>query len=139
MSENPKKQQQLAPGSQSLHASEEFFVRICLIGDVEVGKSNLMSRYVNGNLPEFNTYTIWVDFGIKKINSVYTDQKGNEKKTLLKVQVWDTAGRPAFRGITSPIVKNCGILVVYEISRNMPSLSEWCKLYGGVSTCKHQI
>ena len=82
-----------------------------------MGKSNLMSRYVNGNLPEFNTYTIGVDFGIKKIKSVYTDQKGNEKNALLKVQVWDTAGRPAFRAITTNYLKNCAIIVVYDITK----------------------
>ena len=76
-----------------------------------------MSRYVYGNLPEFNTNTIGVEFGIKRINSVYTDQKGNEKNALLKVQVWDTAGRPAFRAITTHYLKNCAIIVVYDITK----------------------
>lgn len=67
-------------------------IRFILWGDSGVGKSNLLVKYATDKFnPTFIT-TIGVDFKTKDV--MFEDKKYN-------LQIWDTAGNPHFRTITT--------------------------------------
>jgi Ras-related protein Rab-11A len=83
--------------------------KIILIGDSGVGKSNILSRYVNNYFSESSKSTVGVELGckIEEING-----------TKVKVQIWDTAGQERYKSITQTYYKGAkGALIVYDISR----------------------
>lgn len=57
---------------------------VILIGDVNVGKTCLLSRYLKNTLPKAITPTIGVEFATKNV----TMKDGS----TVKAQLWDTAG-----------------------------------------------
>ena len=85
-----------------------IFFKILLIGDLGVGKSSVILRYIedyfSGNLMS----SIGVDFKTKQIEI-------NER--LIKMQIWDTAGHEKFRTITTSYYKSAhAIIVLYDIT-----------------------
>ena len=89
---------------------QEKIIKLGLIGDFGIGKSSLLSRYSDDIYPSSSSYTLGVDFKIKRI---YKD--GN----LIKLQLWDTSGQERFRTITSSYYKNIdGIIVMYDVTNS---------------------
>jgi Ras-related protein Rab-11A len=68
------------------------FLKIVLIGDSGVGKSNLLSVYTRNEFNLESKSTIGVEFATRSVPI--------EGKTI-KAQIWDTAGQDRYRAITS--------------------------------------
>jgi len=86
---------------------EDILLKIVLIGDSSVGKSNLLSRFTTGGFSEETRSTIGVEFAIKQIKI---------KDKIVKAQIWDTAGQERYRAITSAYYRNAvGAMMVYDI------------------------
>lgn len=82
---------------------------VILIGDVDVGKTCLLSRFLKNSLPKSTSPTIGVEFATK--NVVMKDG------VLVKAQLWDTAGTEKYRAITvAHYRKALGCLIVYDIT-----------------------
>ena len=64
-----------------------------MVGDSNVGKSCLLSKYAKGIFPTSPLPTIAVEFATKTIQI-----KGKE---IIKAQIWDTAGQEKYKSITS--------------------------------------
>ena len=62
----------------------DYLVKLIIIGDCGVGKTNILMRYCEGTFKHNYVSTIGVDFKIKSL------QVGD---TRLKFQIWDTAGQ----------------------------------------------
>lgn len=60
------------------------FIIVILVGDVAVGKTCLLSRYLKNQLPKVLNTTIGVEFATKNV----TMKDG----ATVKAQLWDTAG-----------------------------------------------
>ena len=58
--------------------------KVVVIGDSGVGKTNLITKYCDGEFKESYVATIGVDF---KLKSVTVDGR------TTKLQIWDTAGQ----------------------------------------------
>ena len=87
----------------------DLIFKLVLIGDTGVGKTNILSRYINNEFSLATQSTVGVEFGSKII-------KKNDK--LIKLQIWDTAGQERYKSITSAYYKGSkGAFVVYDISR----------------------
>jgi small GTP-binding protein len=87
----------------------DLIFKLVLICDTGVGKTNILSRYINNEFSLATQSTVGVEFGSKII-------KKNDK--LIKLQIWDTAGQERYKSITSAYYKGSkGALVVYDISR----------------------
>ena len=69
-----------------LHTKFNFIscIKVVLIGDSGVGKSNLLTRYTKNQFDYKSTSTIGVEFGTRTIEV-------QSKK--IKAQIWDTAGQ----------------------------------------------
>ncbi len=102
-------------------SEEEINCKLVLIGDVNVGKTSIISRYVNGEFENKVNSTIDASY---KIKTVYFKQF----KQSIKFIIWDTAGQENFRSITRAYYKNSACaLIVYDISRraSFESISAW--------------
>jgi small GTP-binding protein len=87
----------------------DIIVKIVLIGDSGVGKSNILLRYLRNEFHWDSKATVGVEFGSKKFKL---------ENHNIKAQIWDTAGQERYRSITNAYYKGSkGALVVYDISR----------------------
>ena len=113
---------------------EEYSIifKMILVGDSGVGKTNILSRYVNNEFSETTKSTVGVELGykIEEINN-----------TKVKVQIWDTAGQERYKSITNTYYKGAkGALIVYDISRKESFLNvdKWIgdlKEFGEENVC----
>lgn len=100
----------------------DYLFKIVLIGDSNVGKSNLLDRFVKGNFKLDSKSTIGVEFATK--NVVLNNGK------IAKAQIWDTAGQERYRAITSAYYRGAmGAIIVYDIAckSSFNSVSKWLK------------
>lgn len=65
-------------------------VKVCIIGDTDVGKTSLSTRYCHGEFPENSTPTIGASFLQRR---VVVDN------VEISLQIWDTAGQERFRSM----------------------------------------
>jgi len=62
----------------------EYLVKLIIIGDCAVGKTNILMRYCENAFKNNYSATIGVDF---KVKSMQIDD------VKIKMQIWDTAGQ----------------------------------------------
>lgn len=74
--------------------------KIVLFGDSKVGKTQVLSRWVNDSFNDQYTATIGADFKAKTINQ------------SLKFQIWDTAGQERFRTLISSYIKGTHVFIL---------------------------
>jgi len=85
-----------------------YLFKFLLIGDSRVGKSSLLSHFIDGKIVPLPP-TVGVEFASR---CVVVDE------TVIKLQVWDTAGQERFRSVTRSYFRGAaGALVVYDTSR----------------------
>jgi len=87
----------------------DVILKVVLIGDSGVGKSNLLSRYTRNEFNMESRSTIGVEFATRSIEI--------DGKTV-KAQIWDTAGQERFRAITNTYYRGAvGAILVYDIAK----------------------
>jgi small GTP-binding protein len=80
-----------------------------MIGDSGVGKSNLLSRFVDNVFNMDSKPTIGVEFATKTTN---IDGK------CIKNQIWDTAGQERFRAITNAYYRGAvGAIIAFDLTK----------------------
>mgnify|MGYP002626623546 CR=1 FL=1 len=97
----------------------EMMIKVILIGDSGVGKTNIMSKYLKNQFMENSKATVGVEFGSKLFN-----HEGHK----IKAQIWDTAGQEKYKAITGAYYKGSkGAFVVYDITRKetFASVERW--------------
>jgi Ras-related protein Rab-11A len=88
---------------------EEYSIKIVIVGDSGVGKSNILTRYVQDEFNQDSKATVGVELSTKTY-------KINDK--FVKVHLWDTAGQERYKSITSAYYKGAkGAMIVYDITR----------------------
>ena len=88
---------------------EYYKLKLIVIGDSGVGKTNIVKRYISNTFTIDTKSTVGVEFFTKtfKIN-----------EDILKLEIWDTAGQERYKAITSAYYKGSrGALIVYDITR----------------------
>ena len=99
----------------------DYLFKLIVIGDSGVGKSSILTRYIDDSFTSSFISTIGIDFKIKNI--IHNDKK-------IKLQIWDTAGQERFRTITTAYYRGAhGILLVYDTTKliSYQNLSKWIK------------
>ena len=97
----------------------EMMIKIILIGDSAVGKTNIMNKYLKGTFHENSKATVGVEFGSK----LFKIENHN-----IKAQIWDTAGQEKYKAITGAYYKGSkGAFIVYDITRKdtFESADKW--------------
>lgn len=86
---------------------EQLVLRLTIVGDEGVGKTSLLSRYVDQRFSESYCPTIGVDFKFCTLDNSTT-----------KLQIWDTAGQKKYQSITAPYLKGTKLFyVVYDVTK----------------------
>mmetsp|Transcript_25932 Transcript_25932/g.25494 ORF Transcript_25932/g.25494 Transcript_25932/m.25494 type:complete len:105 (+) Transcript_25932:10-324(+) len=92
--------------AQEIQAGVQF--KLLIIGDSGVGKSCFLLQFTEGVFKEDHTVTIGVEYGAKNITI---------NNTLVKLQIWDTAGQEDYRSITRTFYRNAhGIILMYDLT-----------------------
>lgn len=93
----------------SCEGLEDFAMKIVIVGDSGVGKSNILTRYA---IDEFN-YDSKATVGVELYSKLF---KINDKH--VKIHLWDTAGQERYKSITAAYYKGSkGAVIVYDITR----------------------
>ena len=97
----------------------EYSFKILTIGDMCVGKTSIMRRYVENIFSSQYLSTIGIDYLIKSI-------KIDDKK--IKLKVYDTAGQERYRNITTHAFKEAdGIALIFDITNesSFNQITDW--------------
>ncbi|MES1913929.1 MAG: hypothetical protein MHM6MM_006072 [Cercozoa sp. M6MM] len=87
-----------------------FLVKLVLVGDSGVGKSQLLARFTRGEFSLESKTTIGVEFATRTVTT--------DDGVRIKAQVWDTAGQERYRAITSAFYRGAlGALLVYDLTK----------------------
>lgn len=68
---------------------KEHLYKLLVIGDLGVGKTSIIKRYVHQNFSSHYRATIGVDFALKVLHW--------DPETVVRLQLWDIAGEPRGR------------------------------------------
>nr|XP_054367700.1 ras-related protein Rab-38 [Mirounga angustirostris] len=87
---------------------KEHLYKLLVIGDLGVGKTSIIKRYVHQNFSSHYRATIGVDFALKVLHW--------DPETVVRLQLWDIAGEHPGRGegrrasqrVCSPGIGGCG-------------------------------
>ena len=97
----------------------DYLFKLVLIGDYDVGKQELIKRFVDGYFQGKYVTNVAVDLRVK---TVEIDGK------RIKLQLWDTVGNERFRSLTSAYFRGAhGVLLVYDVgnAKSFSSVAEW--------------
>lgn len=93
--------------------------KIILIGDGAVGKTSLISRFVEGRFESSYQATLGVDLFNKTVNL---------PNGSVKLNIWDIAGQTAFATVRSSFYASAmGALLVFDLTRpaSFENVSSW--------------
>ena len=100
--------------------SKEFEVKICLLGDVNVGKTSIASRFCKNS---FN------DNYINTIGGAYQQQNITLNNGVkIKLHIWDTSGQDRFRSMTNLYYRDAQVAILtYDVTneQSLESLNYW--------------
>lgn len=106
----------------------DYLFKIVIVGDSNVGKTAVISRFADDTYTDNTIGTIGVDFKIKTV-----DINGK----IIKLQIWDTAGQEKFRTICSSYCRHaCGIIITYDICKreSFDNIENWLNEINKYST-----
>ncbi|XP_056299030.1 ras-related protein Rab-38-like [Pseudoliparis swirei] len=88
----------------------ERLLKVLVIGDLGVGKTSVIKRYVHQVFSQHYRATIGVDFGLKVLHW--------DQRTAVRLQLWDIAGQERYGNMTRVYYREAvGALVVFDMTR----------------------
>ena len=94
-------------------------LKLLIVGDSGVGKSNFLLRAVGEPYSESHNHTIALDFRLRRM-------KMRDKNYHL--QIWDTAGHTCFKRVTIQYCRGSrGVFVVYDVTKRetFTNIKQW--------------
>ncbi|XP_072543581.1 ras-related protein Rab-38 [Salminus brasiliensis] len=89
---------------------QERLLKVLVIGDLGVGKTAIIKRYVHQVFSQHYRATIGVDFALKVLNW--------DHRTVIRLQLWDIAGQERYGNMTRVYYREAvGALVVFDMTR----------------------
>ncbi|XP_078268629.1 ras-related protein Rab-38-like [Rhinoraja longicauda] len=101
-------------------AQREYLFKVLVIGDLGVGKTSIIKRYVHQIFSQHYRATIGVDFALKVLSW--------EEDTVVRLQLWDIAGQERFGNMTRVYYREAvGAFIVFDVSRasTFEAVSKW--------------
>ncbi|XP_061620433.1 ras-related protein Rab-32 isoform X3 [Phyllopteryx taeniolatus] len=89
---------------------QQRLLKVLVIGDLGVGKTSIIKRYVHRVFSQHYRATIGVDFALKVLHW--------DHATVVRLQLWDVAGQERYGNMTRVYYKEAvGALVVFDMTR----------------------
>ncbi|XP_053504638.1 ras-related protein Rab-38 [Ictalurus furcatus] len=89
---------------------QEHLFKVLVIGDLGVGKTSIIKRYVHQIFSQHYRATIGVDFALKVFNW--------DNHTVIRLQLWDIAGQERYGNMTRVYYREAvGALIVFDVTR----------------------
>ena len=104
----------------------QYLVKVVVIGDVNVGKTNIIHRLMGEEFREMES-TVGVEFAYLTKDNI--DEE--DPKKSLAIQIWDTSGAERYRAITTSHIRNSdGAYIVYDVTNetSFSNLPFWYNL-----------
>jgi Ras-related protein Rab-11A len=103
----------------SNEVKEDYKLKVVIVGDSGVGKTNLIKRFVSNTFTPNSKATVGVEFISKsyRINN-----------QVFKIEMWDTAGQERYKSITAAYYKGAkGALIVYDTTQktSFENIDKW--------------
>jgi len=93
--------------------------KVIFLGDMSVGKTSLIARYLHDDFAEKVDATVGMDFQSKNV------EVGD---TTIRLQLWDTAGQERFHSLVTSYIRDAAAaVIVYDISNlaSYENTSSW--------------
>ena len=74
------------------NVKEEYKLKVVVVGDSGVGKTNLIKRFINDTFNKDSKATVGVEF----LSKTYLINQ-----EVFKIEIWDTAGQERYKSITA--------------------------------------
>ena len=107
-----------------INSDFEFQIKIVIIGDSGVGKTNFIFRFTEGRFSPLHVTTVGFDYKSKII-------KLPTSKKKVKLQIWDTAGQERYMALNKNIFQKVqGIIIMYDLTNraSFENLNRWFTL-----------
>ncbi|KAM6985438.1 ras-related protein Rab-32-like [Aplochiton taeniatus] len=98
----------------------EHLFKVLVIGDIGVGKTSIIKRYVHQIFSQHYRATIGVDFALKVLVL--------DERTVVRLQLWDIAGQERYGNMTRVYYREAvGALLVFDVTRasTFDSVLKW--------------
>ncbi|XP_028330572.1 ras-related protein Rab-38 [Gouania willdenowi] len=93
-----------------MQQQQERLLKVLVIGDLGVGKTSIIKRYVHQVFSQHYRATIGVDFALKVLSW--------DQQTVVRLQLWDIAGQERYGNMTRVYYREAvGALVVFDMTR----------------------
>lgn len=105
--------------SQDKENDFDHILKIIVIGNSGVGKTNIIKRFKNDDFDINTRSTVGFEF-------ISKDLEIQDKK--IKLQIWDTAGQERYKSITSSFFRGChGIVAVFDLTniQSFNAIDQW--------------
>lgn len=104
--------------------SNNYFLKMCLLGDGAVGKTSLRERFMGRGFRNEHMMTIGADFA--SYEKVIVAPDGTEYNATF--QIWDMAGQDTFQSVRQRFFKgSLGALCVFDVTRpqSFQNVTKW--------------
>ena len=110
---------EILPNKEGPTKKQDYLFKMIIIGNSGVGKSCLMHRVTTNEFSEDHEVTVGVEFGSLLMRM---------EDSILKLQIWDTAGQESFQSITKIFYRGAhAVLLTYSIASKLSfqNLDHW--------------
>jgi small GTP-binding protein len=93
----------------------DFLFKFILVGDSGVGKTALVTRFINHTFLEASAGTVGVEFrtGVMELDG-----------KVVKIQIWDTAGQERYRSLITSYYRGAACaFIVYDVTYSLSFMS----------------
>ena len=107
-----------------IESNYEFLVKIIIIGDSGVGKTNFMFRFADNTFNSLHVSTVGLDYKSKIIILPSSKKK-------VKIQIWDTVGQERYMALNkSSFQKVQGIIIMYDLTdrKSFENIDKWLNI-----------
>lgn len=101
---------------------QTYNIKIIVLGDIAVGKTSIIKRYITNTFTEQHKTTISTEQNKKKINL--------DGETIVNLNIWDTAGEEQFMSVTKQFYNEShGAMIVYDLTNKdtFLKIKRWIK------------
>lgn len=107
--------------TEDLNINQKIYsFKLILLGDIAVGKTSILNRFVDNKFQSHYKCTINIDYRIKSLSI--------NSETSTDLQIWDTCGEEKYYSITRQYFHNVnGIILVFDLSNyaTLEKISYW--------------